>query len=166
VSTQVVNRLEGSSRDLASDYRVSFAFLFSAGAQVVRLTYNPDGWDTSRSARWQPRSAAGAQDDQSDWDGNDPAQVSFEWRVDAAGDPQGLELVLAQLETLPFEVRRPDTEPAMVDLSFGRHQYRGNVTQLSVTRVRTDPSGNARVALVNCTFQVNPKATRGTQRGQ
>lgn len=139
-------------------YQATFRFLRGDGSSTsLVLPYNPPGWTTDQAAQWAPRGALGVADDASDWRGNAPQEVSFEWLA-YSEDAERLELgALRPLELYVHALDRLTGEPYMVVLQLGAHEYRGQLTRVSVERRETNRDGWARVAQVNVTMMCNPK---------
>jgi len=142
-----------------TSYQATFRFLKGDGSSfALVLPYNPPGWTTEQSAQWMPRGALGVDQDASDWRGNMPQEMSFEWLA-SSEDAERLELAaLRPLELYVHTLDRLTGEPYLVILQLGAHEYRGQLTRVSVERRVTTPQGWARVAQVNVSIMCNPKA--------
>lgn len=145
-------------RDAARSYQATFRFLKGDGTSfTLVLPYNPPGWTTDQAAQWAPRGALGVVDDASDWRGNAPQEVSFEWLA-TSEDAERLEMgALRPLELYVHVLDRLTGEPHLVVLQLGGHEYRGQLTRVSVERRQTTREGWARVAQVNVSMMCNPK---------
>jgi hypothetical protein len=150
----IVQQLEA-----ARPYQATFRFLKGDGSSFsLVLPYNPPGWSTDQAAQWAPRGALGVADDASDWRGNAPQEVNFEWLA-TSEDAERLELsALRPLELYVHALDRLTGEPYLVVLQLGAHEYRGHLTRVSVERRQTTRDGWARVAQVNVSMMCNPKS--------
>ncbi len=166
----VRNSLPGAT----NPYKVTIEALEGAFDSAIdrgplALPTNPESWRVRFSPQWRQRNSLGAQIDESDWTGNQPASVS--WHQTIAVDPvrvQGNvvtvdEAALDSLETILLQLERwatvPDSqtgEPTRLFIQLGVHAFSAVIDSFEVNRVRTDPRGRALVAEVDLSFKVVP----------
>lgn len=116
---------------------------------VVRLPINPESWDRSLAQSWSPRNAPGVRTDRLDWTGNPPATTRFTslLQVDVGRELEAR--VLKPLEGWREQLQQSSQEPPAAIISFGVHQYRVVLTDVSIKRIRTDANGDATIAEVS-----------------
>ena len=121
----------------------------------VRLPHNPESYETEYRARWKARQAPGTERDLSDFDGFDPMTRSFEW-MGETDNPLSFESnVLIPLEAAMETINAQSQEAPRVQFIQGIHSMRGHIDSLSITRVRTDHAGYARVARISMRLTQN-----------
>lgn len=123
-------------------------------ADPLKFPYAPHEIKIAASPSWTPRAAAGAVTPSHDWTGNAPGDVSVNTRQSAEpGDSARLENLLYTLlswATTPV----PTTQmPSRVGLSWGNYFYTGVMTSPKITKVHSDPDGNALVADISFTLK-------------
>ena len=115
---------------------------------VIRFPINPESWDRSYGQGWVPRGVPGALLERQDWSSNPAAPLRFEATLQQ-DEPRLLESqVLKPLEAARDVITRSTQEPPVWIVSFGVHQYRVVLNEVTVTRIRTDARGDATLAKV------------------
>lgn len=130
-------------------YVVTIVAIEDRGAGlVVRLPINPESWERSYAQSWAARGAALARADKQDWQGNTPAPLRFS--VTLQGDDARLleAQTLKPLEGLRDRIQPSTQEPPPAIITFGAHQYRVVLNEITIRRLRTDANGDATLAEV------------------
>lgn len=138
-------------------YVVQLVSVGLALPRIIRLPINPESWDRSHSQGWRARAVPGATEQRLDWESNGAPGLRFEFTV-GQEDARALEAqVLQPLERLGLELAPATQEPAPWIITFGVHQYRVVITEVTVTRTRTNQQGDALLARVQITAQDQAK---------
>lgn len=137
-------------------YRAFFLPIDDTDGDAVRLPYNPEAWTTEHNPAWSAQNIAGAEKDDSQWEGNQARQVQFSQLV-GSRDAAQLEQTLQQLERYALEPTVDTQRPTLLYLVLGyAHRFRGRIDRLSIERRQVDERGRAIQAQIDLTFVEHP----------
>lgn len=138
-------------------YVVQLVSVGLALPRIIRLPLNPESWERAHSQGWRSRAVPGATQQRLDWESNGAAGLRFEFVVQLDDARQLEAQVLQPLERLGLELAPGTQEPAAWFVTFGHHQYRVVITEVTVTRTRTNQQGDATLARVQISAQDQTK---------
>jgi Holliday junction resolvase-like predicted endonuclease len=154
------------------EYKLTLVPLDLEDTDPLILPYNPESYSTDIAPQWQARGAAAAWSDRSDWSGNAPKSLSYSQILTTQNVAQVYSNGMSSIDTrkmllvericlmLEDWAERPTDltqRPTRFDVLMGVKSFRGHISQLKITRLRTTQDGYAKTAEISITFTANPE---------